>query len=99
MQLTGLEAVLLGCLISLLSIAVTVIVMTISNNRQFVRHSECAQRHQTDTVCDQMLTKKIVALETKVSIQFKMLRQIIIYLPIEQEKKAEILNTSGGDVR
>lgn len=99
MQLTGLEMALLGGFISLLSIVVTVVVMTINNNRQFVRHSECTQRHHADTVCDQALSKKIDALEVKASIQFEMLRQIIIFLPIDKEKQAEILNARGGYAR
>ncbi|UZP67663.1 hypothetical protein N1030_01470 [Desulfovibrio mangrovi] len=98
-EYTGLELSLLGGLISLLSIVVTVVVMTINNNRQFVRHSECGQRHQTDTVCDRMLGQKIEDLEKKASIQFEMLRQIIIFLPIDKEKQAEILNARGGYAR
>lgn len=91
-QFTPLEAVLMGMLISLL----TGVVMRWLTTRSFVTCEDCEARHQgVLNSMKELRTQREQDLkdvkETNKTI-FRMLRGLIVYSDIPQDKKEEILN-------
>lgn len=84
MQLTQLELFLLGALLSLLTGLFVRLVM----GNVYVKKSECRQvRDQTSSALQEIKNGQ--------DIQFRMLRGIIVSLPIGEKEKRELLNERG----
>lgn len=84
MQFTGLETILIASL----SAAVAIFVALIAFSSRFMSRTECEARHRN--IC--LPSEDVAKILQDLKLLFRMVRAIVISLPIDNEKKEEILN-------
>jgi hypothetical protein len=82
-------------LIAILTAIISCIALFLTMGKVFMTRRECALQHQAVQTADSETAGKIQELIHIQSLQFKMLRSLIVYMDIPKEKKDAILNMSG----
>lgn len=85
MTFTPLELLLGGAMLSLL----TALAVRLITGGSFVTRDQCRLNHENECRTNADLNRKM-------DIQFRMLRAIVVYLPLSAAKKEEILNERGS---
>lgn len=86
MAFSGLETILISVVVGLVASGVVAAKMFFTLTANFVRRTECEKEHQISA-----------EVSTKLDLQFRMLRAVILYLDLPPEKKSEILNMRAGN--
>jgi uncharacterized membrane protein YozB (DUF420 family) len=90
---SGLETTL----IALITAIVSCVGLFIAMGKVFMTRRECELHNRAIESADTETCKKIQELLNIQSLQFRMLRTIIVYMDIPQDKKEAILNMKGRE--
>ena len=89
---SGMETIL----IALLTAIISCVGLFVAMSRVFMTRRECSLQHQAIRTADGETSNKLQELIDSQRLQFQMMRAIIVYMEIPQDKKEAILNMTGG---
>lgn len=100
MQLSPLEASLIGGLVAVISSGTTGVLVKAILGGKYVTKEQCNEQHRHDQCRDDLIRKQqsndMQELKKSSNIQFRMIRALITYSDIPKHEKEKILNTNGG---
>ena len=88
---SGMETIL----IALITALVSCVGLFFAMSKVFMTRKECQVHLQNNTSSESQTCKKIDQLMNIQNLQFRMLRTMILYMDLPQDKKEKILNMKG----
>jgi len=95
MELSALDTALISAVVALLSVVLTVLAMTHSNNERYVTKEACNAERAIQCTERKALHDELSSVKRSLAISLRMNRALITYSDLPTKVKEEVLNDRG----